>query len=1151
MVERSPSVSTHELFTDVKTLFLNNKEVKSIVIDETDGGIIYEKTTTPIVLSAGSNEIDYGQNVILNGSIPFDTNSIKIYQNDILIGTTFSSNGVFSYTVSGLNAGTYTFKAVFEGDESYVEGESNGIIVTVNKVTPVLTLTSNKNTIRPGETYILSGTTTIDGEIEIYRDSFSSPYIRVNSSNGVFSYTTSGTYNSTDSSFTRSYYAKLNEGVNNNQGCSNTISMIVLPRYSTNLTIEVPTLIYSDTFNITGILTDENNNPIPNASIKLYRDTSILEATATTNNNGEVTFHRDAPTSITTYNFQLKYDENQYFSGSNSSIVTRVVNKETSVLNLTSPLNGATYIDEGNKVPFSGNLSDNDATALGSKTIQIKRQNNVINTTTTDSNGDFVGVIPFEFLDEGENELTFVFIEEEYYTGATQTVTITVENPILTPSNLTLTSSKPILSSADAFKNWTQPFNMGIDEENGLPYLTATGSGVILNGITFPSEFEINYKFKTTVSSSSNSSLLFNIGTDINNGILIGTENQSSSTAMRICTRTNNSNSQVAIQSNSYTYQEWTNATIHYENNIISITMNDKTISYTLTNPNIIGNYLGVYGSGYSSNVRLAEFEIIDLSDNSIVYSSHENITAQLNALVTDENDNPCPDETVTFHLGLHEIQRTTDSNGIALLEYTSKQMGNVPITATLNNLSDSITLEDCNYYNDGSSITNLRKQSNVNLSTDGEWIIISKSNSGEEFVFPPAPLCCFTGTDNWEMSIKCKTSDYSSQALAVELVNCNYGGYVGDSQYWGCYPQPYGYLSGSYNVLDTDKITYKREDGYWKAYVNDNTLITSRAYSWSNNRSCALYTNNGRRQSVKEWKVKRNIEINKLQLNSEKTRINIDNLESTILSATLTSLNQPVANKTITFKENGVAIGTATTNNHGIATFSYEPSDYGDYVVSAEYNNLNSDSISINANDGSNILYYNSGADLSKVADFNINGAWHSGNNTVGTYTVTSDGEEWLTLTRSGGGNYGHIPLTPLTGINQSFKLSCIIENKNSDGYVASYSGFYANNLSNGYGFLCQWHPFRMCRSDKGSYDSWNVWNNQGGKSDATYKYEVIFNTNGNITHNLYDLNDNLLNTYNTGTSLNLSSGNVEFGIHMDNNRVFRIKEIIAEILE
>ena len=1153
----------NELFTDVKKLFLNNKEVKSIVIDETDGGIIYERTTTPIVLSAGSSEIDYGQNIILNGSIPFDTNSIKIYQDDILIGTTFSSNGVFSYTISGLNAGTYTFKAVFEGDESYVEGESNGIVVTVNKITPVLTLASNKDTIRPGETHIFSGTTTVDGEIGIYSDSFSRPYIRVESSNGVFSYRTSSTYNNTDSSFTHSYYAKLNEGVNNNQGFSNTISIVVLPRYSTNLTIEVPTLIYSDTFDVTGILTDENNNPIPNASIKLYRDTSILEATATTNNNGEVTFHRDAPTSITTYDFQLKYGGNQYFSGSNSSIVTRVVNKETSILNIENPLNESTYTpsnslapplpDTTNKITIEGNLSDNDGTPLSNKIVLMKLEDTTLLTMTTNSKGNFNNLYTISDFNTGEYELNFVFNGDEFYTESIQTITINIEEqgaPLTPPSSLTLNTSKTILSSADAFKNWTQPFNMGIDEENGLTYLTTTGSGVVLNNLILPSEFEINYKFKTTNTGTSGNALLFNIGTDVNNGILIG--NEGTSRQMHIYTRVNNSNSSVAIQQNVYNYQEWTDVNIRYEDNIISITMNGETISYTLTNPDLIQNYLAVYGSGVP-NTRFTNFEIIDLSDDSIVYSSSENTSTEITATVLDENENPCSDETVTFHLGLHEIQRTTDNDGVATLKYTTKQMGDVPISATLNNLSDSLTIEDCNYYNDGTHINGLRVNSGVSCSSDGEWVVISKSSSGEQFVFPPNPLCCFNGSDDWEMSMKCKTSDYSNQALAIQINGCNYGSYVGESQYWGYYPNTFfGYLGGNYTLLDSDKVTSKREDGYWKLLVNDNTLITSRGYNWSGLRTPELYTNSGRRQSIKEWKIKRNISSNNLELSSDKSRINIDNNETVTLTVMLTSFNLPVVNKIITFKENNEIIGTATTNNNGVATYTYAPSDYGDYTISAECDTL-SDSVSVNANDGSNILYYNSGADLSKLSDFDVSGAWDSKNTSVGTYTVSSDGEEWITISRSGGSNYGHIPITPLTGINVEFKINLIVEMiAYGNPYIASYSGLYALKKSNNFSCLYQWgYPFRICRCDKGSRDNWQVYNNDGNVSDGTYRYECIFKSD-RVIHNLYDLNDTLLKTYTlTGSSLNHLNDTVEFGIHTDVNRNFRIKEIIVERLE
>ena len=1156
----------HHLFTDVKRLFLNNKEVKSIVIDETDGGIIYERTTTPIVLSS-SSEIDYGQNVILNGSIPFDTNSIKIYQNDVLIGTTFSSNGVFSYTISNLNAGTYTFKAVFEGDEDHVEGESNGVVVTINKATPVLTLSSDKSVIHYNETVTLSGTTTVNGTIKIWQGGMTSPLTSIESVNGTFSYTFTIKRQGTIQVF-----ATIDATDNYNLASSNIVTLTY--SNSTNLTIEVPTLIYSDIFDVTGILTDEDNNPIPNASIKLYRDTSILEATETTNNNGEVTFHRSAPTSITTYTFQLVFDGDSSYSNSSSSVVTRKVNAETTILNLTSPLNNATY-NEGETIPIAGTITTDDGEQLSSEnplivTVYDENNNRLTvlpivngtfsrNITAPSSAGNHSITVKFEGITTIEEPPSVPSAPDEepqeepqepqlIYAPSEATVNITVNAISLTPSSLTLNASKTILSSADAFKNWTQPFNMGIDEELEIPYLTPIGSNVALNNITFPSEFEINYRIKITTNSTTNSSLLFHIGRDSNNGILIGNEDNHA----RIYTRINNTNSRVAEKTNAFNFQNWADVTIRYDNAIISVTINNNTINYTLTDPTLINNYFCVYGA-YSSNVRFADFEIIDLSDDSIVYSSSKNTSTDITATVLDENDNPCINETVTFHLGLHEIQRTTDNNGVATLDYSSKQLGDVPISATLNNLSDSLIIEDCNYYNDGTHINDLRIQSGVSCSSDGEWIVISKSSSGEQFVFPPNPLCCFTGSDNWEMSMKCKTSDYSGQALAIQMNGCNYGSYVGESQYWGYNNSSFfGYLSGSYTLLDTDKVTSKRENGYWKLLVNDNTLITTRGYSWSGLRTPELYTNSGRRQSIKEWKIKRNITLNNLELSSNKSRINIDNNETVTLTVMLTSLNLPVANKIITFKENNEIIGTATTNNNGVATYIYAPSDYGDYIISAECDTL-SNSVSVNANDGSNILYYNSGADLSKISDFDVSGAWASKNNSAGTYTVSSDGEEWITISRSGGGNYGHIPITPLTGINVEFKINLIVEMiAYGDPYNASYSGLYALKKSNNFSCLYQWgYPFRICRSDKGSSDNWQIYSNDGNVSNGIYRYECIFKSD-RVIHNLYDLNDTRLKTYTlTGSSLNHLNDTVEFGIHTDLNRNFRIKEIIAERLE
>lgn len=440
-------------FTDAKSLIIDNKEVKSIIIDEVEGGILYEKPETQIVLTSNVSTITYGESVILNGSIPFESDDVKIYQNNVLIDTVFTSNGIFSKTISGLNAGEYTFHAVFEGDGNHVEGESNGVVVTVNKVTPVLTLSCDKNNIYYNETVTITGTTTFDGTIQLYQR-IGALYplgSSIESNNGTFTYTFINTR-----ATNMQIFAIISSTNNSNQAQSNILNF-TYSKYSTNLTIEVPTLVYSDVFDVTGVLTDENDNPVTNVSVKLYRD-NVLESTETTDNNGRVTFHKNAPTTITNYDFQLKYDGNAYYNSSNSSVVNRIVNKETSVLNITSPLNNSIYTSN-ESITVTGNLSDNDATPINNKSIIVKVQGDlnitsdktilsyydedittltasytykgtgisgetvifkngstILDTVQTDSNGEAV----YEYISQGVGDVT-ITVECE---NITQTITI-------------------------------------------------------------------------------------------------------------------------------------------------------------------------------------------------------------------------------------------------------------------------------------------------------------------------------------------------------------------------------------------------------------------------------------------------------------------------------------------------------------------------------------------------------------------------------------------------------------------------------------------------------------------------------------------------------------------------------------------------------
>ena len=149
------------------------------------------------------------------------------------------------------------------------------------------------------------------------------------------------------------------------------------------------------------------------------------------------------------------------------------------------------------------------------------------------------------------------------------------------------------------FTGWTGTYTTGTDTYS---YLTPTGTGVSPN-VTLPSSFKVNYKFKTTVSTNNGgASGLWNIGVDTNNGILIGHE--ATDRRIRAYIRTNGSNSAQTPQNNAYSYQTWTDAEITYQNGTISLSVGGKTISYSISAPNIMQFY-----DSYTK-LEIAEFKL-------------------------------------------------------------------------------------------------------------------------------------------------------------------------------------------------------------------------------------------------------------------------------------------------------------------------------------------------------------------------------------------------------------------------------------------------------------------------------------------------------------------------------------------------------------
>lgn len=161
--------------------------------------------------------------------------------------------------------------------------------------------------------------------------------------------------------------------------------------------------------------------------------------------------------------------------------------------------------------------------------------------------------------------------------------------------------------------------------------------------------------------------------------------------------------------------------------------------------------------------------------------------------------------------------------------------------------LQETFVVQDCHYWNDGSSVTGLEIDSDVSCTSNGDYITITTSTSGEKDVKLPLTL-----TNDWEF-----------ETTLAELGNENYLTFKVDTgQQWGALGNNSAWtvdLGGgssikyvTVNTGDILKITYI--DGTMSVYYND-TLLASRQVNVTG--KIGYYTNRNRIQHIKNIKLK------------------------------------------------------------------------------------------------------------------------------------------------------------------------------------------------------------------------------------------------------------------------------------------------------
>lgn len=207
---------------------------------------------------------------------------------------------------------------------------------------------------------------------------------------------------------------------------------------NTRVTIDVPlNLIYSDAFLITGTLETSTYSRLNGKTVKLKVGDTVVDTT-TTNVNGEYSFTQ-TPVSTGTHSFQVIFEGTNIHAASESSIVTREVGKETSVINLDAQ----STKHYGDNVILGGTLLTDDGEYIKNASIKYYVGNSLVDTLTTDNYGVFTAptrtiteldILVVQFVYEGDSNYTSV--------SANQIVDVYQKD-------LRLTSNKNILSYAD------------------------------------------------------------------------------------------------------------------------------------------------------------------------------------------------------------------------------------------------------------------------------------------------------------------------------------------------------------------------------------------------------------------------------------------------------------------------------------------------------------------------------------------------------------------------------------------------------------------------------------------------------------------------------------------------------------------------------
>ena len=347
LIENTPIALDLSNYTNDSVLDFNIKVKVSFNVPE------IVNTDFSLSLTTDKKTIINGEQITLTAKLTGESNvegyNIQFYENNELIDTNSTDeNGYSNIVYMPTSTGIFNYTAK-------VFGLSETVSISVNKHITNITLVSDKNIAYIPTDFNISGL--LSNELGVVSNA---PVKLLNNNDLIDELITDsrGLFNKQITANTIMDYnlKAVFEETFDNTGSQSNILNITARKLNTILSINTnkTNIYYSEFISINGVLKDELDNTISNATVKLYENNNEI-ATTTTNSNGAYSFNKQYNT-IGNYQLKVIYDGDETHNNITSVTKQITVNKAPVTLNI-NPTKSKYPVNELMEISLSTNYN--------------------------------------------------------------------------------------------------------------------------------------------------------------------------------------------------------------------------------------------------------------------------------------------------------------------------------------------------------------------------------------------------------------------------------------------------------------------------------------------------------------------------------------------------------------------------------------------------------------------------------------------------------------------------------------------------------------------------------------------------------------------------------------------------------------------------